>query len=380
MADPIEPASKQSTTETAGGELDGMSGGATIQDMRPDAVAQRERQDAISNMSPTQLAQLQTSGVSTPVDPLTVPLTDAEKLQIRTWRGSNPNEVQGTPLTADAAANALIVANAIFYARYIANGYRLRQDEVSTQCLTPQVVARDPRVALLIPMVTAKGPIINWAATTGDSRMLTIMEQLVNTYNLPVNGAAGLVGNLMAESGGQPNRVEGSRAATPMRSNNARGVATNHTAEDIQNRSRANNVGPNLPGVGLAQWTTADRREGLFAHEYEGEVLGTDILFNMNAQIDYLVTEMAASYRGVDTLLRGAGVTVNDAADEVVYSFERPGAILTDTTPRRRRPRTDDAVQAVFAERRRRAAEALAAYRAVHPAEPVQGDPVAGPR
>jgi Phage tail lysozyme len=242
------------------------------------------------------------------------------------------------------------------------------------------VVARDPRVALLIPMVTAKGPIINWAAVSGDNRMLMLMEQLINTYGFPVNGAAGLVGNLMAESGGQPNRVEGSRATAPMRARGFDDVTADFSAEDIQNRSRADGVGPRLPGVGLAQWTTAERREGLFEHEYNGEVLGTDILFNMDAQVDYLVDEMENDYAGVYTLLRGDGVTVNAAADEVVYSFERPGAILTDTTPRRRRPRTDAAVQGVFAERRRYAAEALAAYRAVHPAEPIQGDPVVGPR
>jgi hypothetical protein len=377
MADTPETATRQVTPDTTGGQLDGMTNGATIQDMRPEAIAQRQAQEAANGSAQVQqLAQLQ-AGANAQVDPLTVPLTDAEKLKIRQWRSSNPNEVEGTPLTADAAANALIVAKAIFYARYIANGYRLSQTEISRQCLTPEVVGRDPRVQLLVPMVTAKGPIINWAAVSGDNRMLMIMEQLINTYNFPVNGAAGLVGNLWAESGCQPNRVEGSRPGTPMRAANFSGVQTDFSAEDIENRDRATSVGPRRPGVGLAQWTSANRREGLFDHEYNGEVLGTDILFNMDAQIDYLVDEMQTSYRRVYNLVTGADVSVNDAADEVVYRFEVPGAILNNGALR---PRTDAEVQAVFTERRGYAANALAAYRAVHPEQPAQGDPVAGPR
>lgn len=346
-------------------------------DMRPEALAQRAAQLAANGSQRVmELLGLQ-AAANGQVDPLTVPLTDAEKLKIREWRASNPNEVEGQPLTADATANALIVANAIFYARYAANGYRLHQNEVSTQCLAPEVVARDPRVAVLIPMVTAKGPIINWAAVSGDNRMLQIMEQLVNTYGFPVNGAAGLVGNLWAESGCQPNRVEGSRPNAPMRARGFDDVTHDFSPEDIQNRSRTDGVGPKKPGVGLAQWTSANRREGLFEHEYNGEVLGTDILFNMDAQIDYLVNEMETSYGRVYRLVTGADVSVNDAADEVVYRFEVPGSVLNNGSLR---PRTDAEVQAVFTERRGYAANALAAYRAVHPEQPTQADPVAGPR
>jgi Phage tail lysozyme len=377
MAETPETAQRQGTTDTAGGETDSMAGGASLLDMRPEAMAQRMMQLAANGSQRVmELLGLQ-AAANGQVDPLTVPLTDAEKLKIREWRSSNPNQVEGKPLTGDAAANALIVANAIFYARYAANGYRLHQNEVSTQCLIPEVVARDPRVALLIPMVTAKGPIINWAAVSSNDRKVMLMEQLINSFNFPVNGAAGLVGNLMAESGGQPNRVEGSREASPMRARGFDNITTDFSAEDIQNRSRADGVGPKLPGVGLAQWTSANRREGLFNHEYNGEVLGTDILFNMDAQVDYLVNEMETSYSRVYNLITGADVSVNDAADEVVYRFEVPGAILNDG---RLRPRTDAEVQAVFAVRRANAESALAAYRAVHPAEPVQGDPVTGPR
>ena len=43
------------------------------------------------------------------------------------------------------------------------------------------------------------------------ARVLRVMELLVDRYGYPVNGAAGLVGNLIAESGVLPNRIEGSQ-------------------------------------------------------------------------------------------------------------------------------------------------------------------------
>ena len=67
----------------------------------------------------------------------------------------------------------------------------------------------------------------------------------------------------------------------------------------------------------------------------------------------------------MNTALTAAGVTLNDAADEVVYNFEIPGSILDGSG--NKLPRTDPAVQAVFGVRRSNAQRALAAYQAAHP-------------
>ena len=56
-----------------------------------------------------------------------------------------------------------------------------------------------------------------WAYVSRSDRMLHAMELLVDTYHYPVNGAAGIVGNLMGESGLIPSRVEGS-ASIPLTS------------------------------------------------------------------------------------------------------------------------------------------------------------------
>jgi peptidoglycan hydrolase-like protein with peptidoglycan-binding domain len=195
-----------------------------------------------------------------------------------------------------------------------------------------------------------------------NARVLRVMELLVNQYGYPVNAAAGIVGNLMAESAVQPNRVEGSRPDTPMRSRNFAGQVVDFTADQIMNRNASAGVGPRLPGIGIAQWTSADRRRGLFRHSFQGSQLGAAILFDLGAQVDYLVRELRT--RPINGFLTNPGVTVNDAADEVVYRFEVPGAVLLNG---RLRPRTDPSVQRVFAARRALANQALATFRAGHP-------------
>ncbi|MFI0967914.1 phage tail tip lysozyme, partial [Streptomyces sp. NPDC021080] len=204
----------------------------------------------------------------------------------------------------------------------------------------------------------------HWERLNLDRRLLYVMERLVERYAYPVNGAAGIVGNLVAESGVIPNRVEGSAESTPMRSKNFGGTVVNHTADDIMNRSAAHHVGPALPGIGLAQWTSSARRARLFTHPFGGDGLGARAVFNMDGQVDYLANELRTGFSGVQALLTRSTVTVNEACDEVVYNFEVPGAILQGGT---KLPRSDQRVQQVFAQRRLPAKRALNAYRAVHP-------------
>jgi hypothetical protein len=198
--------------------------------------------------------------------------------------------------------------------------------------------------------------------------MRAVMTLLVEKHGYPVNAAAGIVGNLWAESAVLPNRLEGSGEATPLRARDFAGVMRDFTPEEVMNRNLNARIGPRLPGIGLAQWTDPRRRSGLFRHPYDGRSLGAAILDHMAAQVDYLVTELRNGYRGLDRILRDPAVSIEAASDEFVYSFEIPGAILTPRVPgrsRQRRQRGDTAVQEVFSVRRRASARALAAYRAL---------------
>jgi hypothetical protein len=89
----------------------------------------------------------------------------------------------------------------------------------------------------------------------------------------------------------------------------------------------------------------------LFQHRFRNVALGERVLFDIEAQVDYLVTELRNSFTGVNRVLTNSTVTVDQASDEVVYNFEVPGAILSDGS---KLPRTDPRVQEVFRGRRAR--------------------------
>jgi len=188
-----------------------------------------------------------------------------------------------------------------------------------------------------------------------NARTRRVFELLVNRYGYPVNGAAGIVGNLIAESALLPNRIEGSRPGTPMRARDFAGQVREFTLDEIRDRSRRMGIGPDHPGIGIAQWTTAERRAGLFEHTIDGQKLGTGILSNLDAQVDYLVTELRSDYRRLNATLMSPGVGVEQATDAVLLRFEVPGSVIN-------RPTTDPAVQAVLATRRNLATQALHTY------------------
>ncbi|MBA2323268.1 MAG: hypothetical protein H0V92_04345, partial [Pseudonocardiales bacterium] len=107
------------------------------------------------------------------------------------------------------------------------------------------------------------------------------------------------------------------------------------------------------------------RRAGLFAHRFNGTVLGANVLFDMDAQLDFLEFELGQSFPSLRELLRGADVALNKASDEVVYQFERPGAILDSNG--KALPRGNARVQAVFRTRRGFAQQSLAAFQDAQP-------------
>ncbi|MCH2193608.1 phage tail tip lysozyme [Kordia sp.] len=213
----------------------------------------------------------------------------------------------------------------------------------------------------MLGLVSAVQPerLTTWEATTVNDRMVYVMRLLIDNYNFPVNGAAGLVGNLYSESGVLPNRIEGSNIATPMRAKNFSGSTRDFTPTQIMNRSFSGQTGPRKPGIGLAQWTSANRREGLFEHRFRGREDGENIIFNMEAQVDYLVTELMGSYTSVYNVITANDVSVNDASDEVIYNFEIPGSILSGGS---KLPRSNSQVQTSFGHRRNNSNRALRVY------------------
>ena len=297
-------------------------------------------------------------------------MTDQEWGWVESWQARGLVGID--QLTADAAANARLVAGAIFCGRHILTP---SSPDDPMMCVNPDVTGADPRVQALIPQVTARGPIIDWPDVAMDGRRRYIVARLVDVYGYPVNGAAGLVGNLQHESELIPSRLEGSALTTPMRSNAfpadgdadecSRGVTRDWEPSEVRDRNRSTRTGPCLAGVGLAQWTWPSRRSGLFAHAYGNRPAGTGILFDMDAQIDYLVHELRSlpDYAPVNTVVSNPTVTLNDASDEVLFNFEAPKVVWDETvTPKVKRSRTDPVVQPEMNERRAASQAALNAY------------------
>ena len=147
----------------------------------------------------------------------------------------------------------------------------------------------------------------DWRARVRDpdvglyDRMLYVMELLVDLYRFSVEGAAGLVGNLSRESRVVPNMNElGGRQ-----------------------------------GRGIVQWTEAGRRQGLFQHEFRGRRLGQAILFDLDAQVDYMVTELQGIFPELNSYLRSDAAEVAGATRRVFIEYENSQIVVDWRNARR---------------------------------------------
>ena len=124
-------------------------------------------------------------------------------------------------------------------------------------------------------------------------------------------GAAGLMGNLYAESGLRPNNLqnsyEGKLGMTDVEYTAAvdSGAYTNFAKDGA--------------GYGLAQWTYHTRKEKLLAFARAGACS----VGELDIQLDYLLWELKNSFKAVLTTLKSA-TSVRAASDAVLLQFERP--------------------------------------------------------
>lgn len=158
-------------------------------------------------------------------------------------------------------------------------------------------------------------------------------------------GACGMMGNLLAESVMQTNNLE-NLCEKRLKENgvlDAKGRAyTDRTyteAVDSGRISKEEFLHP-LPGkqygYGLAQWTSPERKEGLYDLVKERGVSIAD----PETQADYLVKELQTRYKTVWQVLTTTS-SVNDASDIVLTDFESPKGI-TDYVIEYRRSLSQD--------------------------------------
>ena len=136
------------------------------------------------------------------------------------------------------------------------------------------------------------------------------MSKIGNEY-----GVAGLMGNLQAESGLYPDRVQGD---VPYSSYSQEYTAKVDSGE-ISSYDFVNN-GPGGGGYGLAQWTYPARKQALYDLYKSG---GYPSIGSMRLACDYLWHELQTEFSGVLAVLQTA-TSVREASDAVLHDFERP--------------------------------------------------------
>ncbi|MBD5396120.1 MAG: hypothetical protein HDR71_18115 [Lachnospiraceae bacterium] len=151
-------------------------------------------------------------------------------------------------------------------------------------------------------------------------------EQIWNFLKTEIEndyGVAGLMGNLHAESGLNPQNLE--NLCEKRLKEAGKSYCTDETytaAVDSGKISRDEFLNP-LPGkqygYGLAQWTSAGRKAGLYdLAKSKGKSIG-----DLETQLEFLCQELRNGYKSVLSVLKSA-TEIKAASDMVLIKFENP--------------------------------------------------------
>lgn len=148
-----------------------------------------------------------------------------------------------------------------------------------------------------------------------------IWDYLIKEINNPY-GVAGLMGNIYAESGMIPNRVEVLCLNRLKEHGQVWNDSTYTAAVDSGKISRETFLHP-LPnkqyGYGLCQWTSPGRKAGLYdLAKMKQASIGNELI-----QLQWLITELKNNYSTVLSTLKNA-TSVRQASDMVLTRFECP--------------------------------------------------------
>lgn len=134
----------------------------------------------------------------------------------------------------------------------------------------------------------------------------------------PKAGAAGIMGNMKAESGFISNRVQEDYLQSDPDS-----YRKNYTQNVDSGRISKNDFiynGPGGGGYGLVQWTSSGRKEKLYNSSKEKKVSIGDLLMQLN----YLDYELKNDYSGVYSVVSNPNSSISESARKFMLEFERP--------------------------------------------------------
>lgn len=144
-----------------------------------------------------------------------------------------------------------------------------------------------------------------------------LVDKLGNEF-----GAAGLMGNLYAESGLIPTNLQNSYQKKLGHTD------TSYTA--AVDSGAYTNFEKDAAGYGLAQWTYWTRKRNLLAFARQKK----KSIGDLQMQLEFLLDELSRYYSGVLFTLRTAD-SVREASDAVLLKFERP-ANMSEANQERR--------------------------------------------
>lgn len=147
-------------------------------------------------------------------------------------------------------------------------------------------------------------------ALTGTNTADKIWNYLIGR-GLSKAGAAGLMGNLYAESALRANNLQNSYERKL-------GYTDDTYTAAVDSGSYTNFVRDSA-GYGLAQWTYWSRKQNLLNF---AKSVGTSI-GDLEMQLGFLMKELSEGYKAVFNILKTA-TTVKEASDAVLVQFERP--------------------------------------------------------
>lgn len=133
----------------------------------------------------------------------------------------------------------------------------------------------------------------------------------LKSHGLNDYGAAGLMGNLYAESGLNPQNLQNSYEKKL--------GYTDATYTAAVDSGAYSNFVRDSAGYGLAQWTYWSRKQGLLDFcKATGASIG-----DLDTQLGFLLKELSESFPGVLSVLKNA-VSIREASNAVLFDFERP--------------------------------------------------------
>ena len=153
----------------------------------------------------------------------------------------------------------------------------------------------------------------------------TAEEQIYNFLigkGMTPAGAAGLMGNLYAESGLKPTNIQNSYEKKL--------GFTDETYTAAVDSGAYGNFVNDSAGYGLAQWTYWSRKKALLEFvKARGASVG-----DLETQLEFLLHELNTGYAAVLSVLKTTG-SVRAASDAVLLKFERPADQSTAAQERR---------------------------------------------